>query len=277
MTATLDIRTHQVTGGGGVRLHVEETGDPAGRPVLFLHGLSQSRLAWNRQLHSDLRRDLRLVALDLRGHGLSERPVDAYGDPRLWADDVAAVIDSLGLDRPVLSGWSYGGVVIGDYLARHGSDAIGGVQLVCAVCRMGEPVHPFLGPDFVAVVPGLFSADAEESALALGAFGRLLTHEPLDAADAAMFFGAAASVPPRVRHGLLDRTVDHDAVYAALRAPLLVTHGLEDRVVLPVMADHVAALAPHARLSFYPGIGHAPFWEEPDRFNAELLDFVRSL
>ena len=76
------VRTHQVSGGGGVQLHVEETGNRSGQPVLFIHGLSQSGLAWHRQLHSELARDLRLVALDLRGHGESERPADAYGDSR---------------------------------------------------------------------------------------------------------------------------------------------------------------------------------------------------
>lgn len=60
------VRIHQVTGGGGVQLHVEETGNPSGQQVLFIHGLSQTRLAWNQQLHIELTRDLRLVALDLR-------------------------------------------------------------------------------------------------------------------------------------------------------------------------------------------------------------------
>lgn len=64
-------------------LFVEETGNPGGRPVLFLHGLSQCRLAWDRQLRSGLGRDLRLVAVDLRGHGLSEKPGDGYGDAAL--------------------------------------------------------------------------------------------------------------------------------------------------------------------------------------------------
>ena len=69
-------------------------------------------LAWSRQLDSELARDHRLVAMDLRGHGLSEKPRDAYGDSRLWADDVRAVIDALNLDRPVLCGWSHGPLVI---------------------------------------------------------------------------------------------------------------------------------------------------------------------
>ena len=270
-------RTHQVSGGGGVQLHVRETGNRSGRPVLFIHGLSVSGLAWHRQLHSELARDLRLVAVDLRGHGDSERPVDAYGDSDLWAQDIAAVIESLDLERPILTGWSYGGVVICDYLSRYGEDRIGGVQLVGAVCRLGEPAMPFLGPRFVAAIPGLFSTDAEESVAALRDFGRLLTREPLSAEDSYFVLGTAAAAPPRVRQGLLNRTLDYDTLLARLRKPVLITQGLEDEVVLPVMADHNASAIRHAQTSYYPGIGHAPFWEDPDRFNAELRSFASSL
>src|SRR5689334_440921 len=270
-------RTHQVRGGGGVQLHVEETGNPSGQPVLFIHGLSQSWLAWNRQLCSELARDLRLIAVDLRGHGDSERPAGAYGDSDLWAQDVAAVIRSLDLQRPILTGWSYGGVVICDYLSRYGEDLVGGVQLVGAVCGLGESVMPFLGPGFLGVIPGLFTTDAEESVTSLRTFGRLLTREPLEPQDSYLVLGTAAAAPPRVRQELLSRTVDHDGLLAGLRTPVLITHGLEDEVVLPAMADHHARTVPHARTSYYPGVGHAPFWEDPDRFNAELRAFAASV
>jgi non-heme chloroperoxidase len=271
------VRTHLVSGAGGVQLRVDETGNRSGRPVLFIHGLAQSRLAWNRQLQSDLARDHRLVALDLRGHGESERPADAYGDSDSWADDVAAVIRSLDLERPILSGWSYGGVVICDYLRRHGEDRIGGIHLVGAVCRLGEPVLPFLGPQFLAVIPGLFATDAEESVTALRVFGRLLTREPLTAEDSYVVLGTAAAAPPRVRQGLLNRTLDYDGLLAGLRTPALITHGLEDEVVLPAMGYHNASIIPRAQASYYPHIGHAPFWEDPDRFNAELRTFAAAL
>ena len=100
---------------------------PDGQPVLFLHGLSQCRLAWAKQFASDLANDLRLVAMDLRGHGLSDKPRDAYGDSRQWADDVHAVIDVLGLERPILVGWSYGPVIC-DYLRTYGDGRLGGVN-----------------------------------------------------------------------------------------------------------------------------------------------------
>ncbi len=102
------MKSHRVAGGGGTQLHLVETGNPRGRPIVFIHGFSQCRLAWSRQLSSDLADSYRLVAMDLRGHGLSEKPREGYTDSRLWADDVNAAIQALSLDHPILCGWSYG-------------------------------------------------------------------------------------------------------------------------------------------------------------------------
>jgi non-heme chloroperoxidase len=270
-------RIRRVTGAGGLQLRVDETGNPAGRPVLFLHGVSQNRLAWRKQLHSDLADDHRLLAMDLRGHGASDRPADAYKDSAAWANDVDAVIKSLNLERPILSGWSYGGVVICDYLRHCGQDEVGGIHLVSATSRLGEPALRFLGPQFVSLVPGLCSLDVDESTATLEAFMMTLTSEKMSPEDFYFFLGHNAVVPPRVRRGLLSRTVDNDDLLARLDVPVLVTQGLEDAVVLPSMAEHHARVIPHARASYYAGVGHATFWEDPDRFNAELRGFAASL
>src|SRR4051812_43165429 len=101
------VATREVRGGGGLRLHVREWGDAQGPAIVFVHGWSQSQLCWSRQVAGELTRDFRLVTFDLRGHGMSEKPPEAehYVVSRLWAEDVAAVIGELGLDRPVLVAW----------------------------------------------------------------------------------------------------------------------------------------------------------------------------
>ena len=271
------MKTYTVTGGGGAQLFVEETGNPNGRPVLFIHGYSQCRLAWNKQLHSDLEKDLRLVAMDLRGHGLSDKPRDAYIDSQLWADDIQAVITTLDLKQPILSGWSYGGVVICDYLATYGEAQIGGIQLVGAVTRLGEPVMPFLGSEFVNCIPGFFSTSTEESATALQTFMRICAFGGPSVEDFYFFLGYNTIVPPYVRQGLFSRTLNYDNLLAQIRKPVQIVHGKEDEIVLHTMSDHIASLIPHAVRSSFSGIGHATFWEAPDRFNQELREFVESL
>ena len=68
------MNVHTIAGGGGLNLHVREWGNPAGLTILLVHGWSQSHLCWQRQLESTLAEDFRLVALDNRGHGMSDSP-----------------------------------------------------------------------------------------------------------------------------------------------------------------------------------------------------------
>src|SRR5678815_1855306 len=158
------MKNYYVTGGGDVQIHVAEAGNPEGQPLLFIHGVSQCRLAWKRQFESDLTGDYRLVAMDLRGHGLSEKPIEGYGDSKLWADDVNAVIEGLGLTRPVIAGWSYGPLVIFDYIRHYGEENIGGINIVGGITKLGtEEAASVLTPEFLALVPGFFSTDVDEA------------------------------------------------------------------------------------------------------------------
>src|SRR3954453_20239544 len=191
------MRTYSVMGGGGCRLHVEEAGKREGRPILFIHAFSQSRLSWGRQVDSALAGDFRLVTFDLRGHGASDKPRDAYGDSRLWADDVQGIITSLDLDRPILVGWSYGGLVICDYLRGYGEQRVGGIALVGAISKVGtERALAVLTPEFLALVPGLFSDDATESVGALEAMVRMVCHAGLAPAELYGMLGFNVVVPP---------------------------------------------------------------------------------
>ncbi len=270
------MQADKVEGGGGLLIHVEDHGNPYGPPILFIHGFSQCRLCWNKQINSPLADSHRLVTMDLRGHGRSEKPRDVYGDSALWADDVAAVIKALDLDRPVLCGWSYGGTVICDYLRHHGEDAIGGINLVGAVSKLGDPVIPYLGEPFTSIIPGFFSDDVEESSATLQRFMRICVAAEPTPEDFYFFLGYNMIVPPYVRYGLFARSLDNDDLLPGLKAPVLITHGEDDAVVLLSMGEHNKTLISQASMSVYPGIGHAPFWENPARFNAELNDFVRT-
>jgi pimeloyl-ACP methyl ester carboxylesterase len=273
------IQAHTVTGGGGLALHVVETGNPVGRPILFIHGLSFCGLVWSRQLDSELARDFRLVAMDLRGHGRSEKPRDVYGDSKLWADDVHAVIESLHLDRPVLCGWSYGGAVIADYVRRHGEDAIAGTNWTCAISGLGDAFRTsgFIGAEFLTLAPGFFTENVDESVATLDRFVSLCVHRELDPRELYLFLGFTAMVPPHVRRSLFSRQLDNEDVIKSLRKPVLLTYGERDAIVLPSLGRHLAQIAPEARLSLYADTGHSPFWEAPDRFNRELHHFVESI
>lgn len=270
------VHLHTVKGAGGVELCVAEAGNPQGPAVLFVHGFCQSHQAWQRQLQSALGLDFRLVALDLRGHGRSGKPEDGYVDGRVWADDLHAVITALRLERPVLVGWSYGGVVVIDYLRHYGQENVAGVHFVGALSRVGKPeffVADF-APDFLQIIPGLLSPEVAESHSAIAAFTSMLFHTAQAPAVQDEVRGYNQQVPHPARLGVGQRVEDGGDVLSALKLPVLVTHGLEDRVVLPESSRHIASLVKHAQLSRYPDVGHSPFWEDTARFNQELARFV---
>jgi non-heme chloroperoxidase len=81
-------------------------------------------------------------------------------------------------------------------------------------------------------------------------------------------------VPPEVRGALISRSIESDDVLAILSVPVLVAHGRTDTIVLPSMAEHVLAVCATAEASWNDGIGHMTFWEDAQRFNRELGDFV---
>lgn len=267
---------HTIRGGGDVDLRVEVTG--TGRPVLLVHGYSQSRMAWRKQFKSDLTDDLQLVAMDNRGHGDSDKPHNAYSNPQLWADDVRSVIESLGLEDIILVGWSYGGLVVLDYIDAFGTDRVAGLNLIGGVSSIGtDAATDLLGSAYLELIPGFVSTDVEESVETMREFVKLCIHDTLPPEELYYMIGYNMVVPPHVRDSLRDRTVVHDTTLSELDVPVLLTHGTDDAVVLPEASQKYASLIDDAELSVYPETGHSPFWERPERFNRELHTFAFSL
>ena len=270
-------QVHSVTGGGGLMLSVREWGKADGPPILLIHGFSQRHLCWGAQVGSTLADDFRLVALDLRGHGMSEKPLEigAYTDGKLWADDIAAVIDQLEIDGPVLVGWSYGGFIMADYVTHYGQEKIGGLNFVGAAVKMGtDEAVAMMGPGFLENIEDVRQPDLPTQITALRRFIRACTAEPLgdDAFETVLCYNMA--VPWQVRLGLTSRELDYDEVLKTLSVPALVTHGTADQLVLPSMAEHIVKTVPGAKPSFYDGVGHVPFVEDIDRFNDELRNLT---
>jgi pimeloyl-ACP methyl ester carboxylesterase len=81
------MKSHGITGGGSVPLHVLETGNPLARPILSSMAFRNVRCPGTASLSRILRSISDLFAIDLRGHGRSDKPRALYSDSKLWADD----------------------------------------------------------------------------------------------------------------------------------------------------------------------------------------------
>jgi pimeloyl-ACP methyl ester carboxylesterase len=229
-------------------------------------------------MESPLRDEFRFVACDLRGHGMSEAPLQSqhYTHAGLWADDLAAVIDRLELERPVLVGWSYGAFVICDYIRAHGQKRIAAIDFVGGAVKLGEAAFgTLIGPGFLEHFADATADDLPTNIRGMRGLVAAFSATPLPAADLETLLAASMTVPARIRASLAAREIDCDDVLAALTVPLLVTQGRADTIVLPTMAEHVLAVCPTAEAAWYDGAAHVPHLEAPERFNRELGQLAR--
>lgn len=271
-------RQHRIRAPDGVEVAAYEYGNPQGPAILFVHGYMQAALSWDRQTRDpDLAREFRMVAYDIRGHGMSAKPEgDTFYKPgKAWADEVKAVMDALRLRRPVLVGWSYGGRIMGDYIAEHGADAVSAMNWVGATSSAADPSRfgrggRHNGPN------GSGSADPATAIRSTVAFLRECFEVQPSASDFETMLAFNMMAPRHVRLALMGRPMDIEAKLRALSLPVLVTHGDQDKLVLASMGRYTAETVPGARLSLYQNIGHAPFWEDAPRFNRELAELGRS-
>lgn len=292
------LRFHTVTSADGVPLNVVETGPADGTPVLFVHGIGQSWLSWRRQLEGPLAGRLRLVALDLRGHGDSGKPWDpaAYREACRWAEDLRAVQTALGLRKPVVVAWSFGGLVAMHYLRCTGAPQLGGLVLVAtAAGRLVTPVAA--GPGAGAPSPGaqqaaaaardMMAPDLRRNVAGARSFAALMTASAPDAAWQDETVAALLRMPAYVRRAMGTEIVgprgeaitgNADLAPALQGLPLQVVTGARD-----ALSDGAALAAayreafPHSRVAVFAESGHSPFAEEPARFDAALEAFVSGI
>lgn len=220
-----------------------------------------------------------MVAFDLRGHGDSGKPDDpaAYQDTALWGDDVKAVINALGLQKPVLVGWSYGARIIASYVATHGDGDISGIVVTGGILALGKHREDWMvGKGSPGRNPDLYSDDDEIRAAATRDFVIACTEEPLDEATTEAFVAFNNKCPAHVRRALFQADFDIQPIWKSLNVPLLVIHGVEDAVVAPICGIEASEIAPNGDLLLYENCGHNAFIEAPERFNADLSLFTQS-
>jgi non-heme chloroperoxidase len=275
---TEPMTVHTVQGGGGLRLHVREWGRPDGPPILLIHGISASHLCWARQYQSKLAKEFRLVAYDLRGHGMSQAPLEPehYTNAKLWADDVAAIIQQLGLERPVLVGWSYGGYIICDYLRAHGQDRIGAIDFAGGATKLGPAAFgTLIGPGFLDHFADFTADDLPTNIRGMRGLVAAFAATPLPADDVETLLCSAMTVPARIRANLGAREIDGDDVLRSCgcrcwSARAGRTRSCSRRWPSTSWPPARPPRPPSTRASATP-----PFLEDPERFNRELAALAR--
>lgn len=264
-----------VHSGDGCALYAIAAGNTSAPAILFIHGVGVASNWWVRQFEP-LSRDYFCVAFDLRGHGLSEKPHEmaAYQESKRWADDIAAVMSAFQLDKPALVCWSYGGLVLGDYLRVYGQEKLSRLILIDTVVQSHlDEALPLVDPRAFAVLHTFFSPNAITYRHGLFENVASLTEKKIYAHDLLSFHGAALQVAPETWHAMFDRQIDNSDVFAQVTLPTLIVYGTRDRIYTPLSTQQLMDVLPHARSVLFD-CGHAPFYEDAVHFNRELIQFL---
>lgn len=270
-------RSFYVTTKDGYKLFFKESGNPDGQPILFVHGYSQSHLAWKKQFEAYDLRKFRLIAIDLLGHGCSDKPNDQerYINSKALADDIHNVIFQLNLDHPLICCWSYAGLIICDYIRHYGDSEISGINFICAAINSSPDIKIVNRTiDYEPILGGLVSNDVNLVLQSLKQFLQLLTFKELSPSDFLYFYGFNAIVPSYVREALVKRVVTNNDVLPKLEKPVLISLGRHDPYITLAAAEEFASLFKNQKLDIYDNAGHMPFWECENSFNEVLKNFA---
>ncbi len=258
----------------GTTLEVIDRGE--GPPVVFVHGVMCSGRFFAPQVEA-LADRFRVIVPDLRGHGESEKPSLGHTVAG-YADDLRALLDALGVQRPTLVGWSMGSMVGYEYLKRHGADSLAALVIV------DQPPSDFVWPDyeFGFFTPELLDGTLEQlqndPAGLIGMLVGLMLHEPGDD-DVAWMSQEMRKVPAAIAASILvSQTLkDYRSFLPEIDVPTLVAFGVDDKLTSPDAATYLADRIPGAKLELFHRSSHAPFWEEPEAFNGALIQFVTEI
>lgn len=283
--ATEDTQFQMIEGYGGVPLNVMTKGDPSKPGILFIHGMSQAAQAFRPQFDSALADEFYLVAFDMRGHGLSGKPwqPEQLVPSQAWAGDVAAVMAVTGLEKPVVVAWSYGGFVASDYLRHYGTDNIAGINLVGSLGGLvpnsvfgnsGGEVSPEMAEVFKNSARTR-SMDLYENVTGSQGVAASFYTDSMTQADKDAQVAMGLMMPSYVRRNMAGRQLNNMDIADQVTMPVLLSRGSEDLMMPESDTQATLDTLPEVTLSFYEDTGHLPFFQHPERYNAELMDFAK--
>ncbi|WP_307603107.1 alpha/beta fold hydrolase [Paenibacillus sp. V4I9] len=250
----------------GVKIFIEDVNPEGNKTILFIHGWPLSHKQFEYQFNVLPAMGYRCIGIDWRGFGNSDKPFSGYHYDRL-ADDIRAVVGALRLENCTLAGHSTGGAIAIRYMARYNGYGVSKLVLIDAAAPTGftpETANKFLienANDRPKMLQGI--TDTFFFQYITGPFSDWFFQMGLEAAG-----WSTAAVIKLLR----DENVSQDL--HQIFVPTLIIHGIHDKVIPFAQALEVNKVIRNSQLVPFQYSGHGPFWEERDRFNQVLTQFI---
>lgn len=255
----------------GLELPYIEQGDPNASPVIFLHGITDTHRSWE-PVFSKLDPRVRAIAITQRGHGDASKPVGGYASGDL-ASDLAEAMDALDIGSAVVVGHSMGSFAAQRF-ANEYPERTEGLVLIgsFATCADNEGVKQFVEDAIAGLtdpIPKEFAIEFQQSTI----------HKPVDKDFFDQAVAESLKAPAHVWKSAARSMIetDHRPLLGAIAARTLLVWGDQDGYFSIDEQKRLLAGIRRSKLNVYPGVGHAPNWEAPERLARDIEDFVRSL
>lgn len=255
----------------GLLLPYAEHGEPAGLPVVLVHGYSDSWRSFEPVL-PHFPAAIRAIAPTQRGHGDAGRPESGYR-PQDFADDLARFLDARGIGQAVIVGHSMGSAVAQRF-ALDRPDRVAGLVLAGAfTTARGNPSLEEFWTDVVSRLEDPMDPEF------VRAFQQATLARPVPPALLDTVVSESLKMPARVWRAALQGLIeaDHASALRQIQRPTLVIWGDRDEFFPRPDQDALLSAIPHAQLLVYEGAGHGLHWEQPERFAHNVAAFVETV
>jgi non-heme chloroperoxidase len=250
----------------GVNLFVEDINQEGSQTIVFIHGWPLSHKQFEYQFDILPAMGYRCIGIDWRGFGKSDKPISGYTYNRL-ADDIRMIVSTLQLDNFALVGHSTGGAIAIRYMSRHSGYGVSKLVLIDAAAPTGftkETAKDLLKEtlnDRPKMMQGI--TDTFFFQYITSSFSDWFVQMGLEASG----WSTAAIIK-------LLRDEKLDADLPKIDKPTLIIHGIHDKVIPFAQTQELNQKIRNSQLVPFQYSGHGPFWEERDKVNQLLTQFI---
>jgi len=259
-----------------VRLHITDYGE--GRPVVLIHGWPLSDAMYEYQYEALIKNGFRAIGITLRGFGLSDKPYGSYNYD-IFAEDIKIVLEQLQIENAVLGGFSFGGATIIRFASKYNHEHISKLALfgAAAPCEVRRDDFPHGLP--LEVLNSWIELNAVNRPQLIEEFTKLFaateTALPKGIADWLALIQFQSTQYTMEQGLLMIRDTDVRTDLEKITIPTAIFHGKLDKLCPFELAEQLHDRIAHSKLIAFETSGHALFLEERQKFNDELIKFIR--
>ncbi|NLI92355.1 MAG: alpha/beta hydrolase [Peptococcaceae bacterium] len=261
-----------------VKIYVEDINPAGNKTILFIHGWPGNHNLFEYQFNQLPKMGYRCIGIDCRGFGLSDKPWTGYDYNRL-SDDIRCVVETLNLHNFVLGGHSTGGAICVRYMARHNGYGVAKLALFAAAAPslVQRPYFPY-GLDKKVVI-NIIKGTYKDRPKMLREFGNTIFYNPVTGAFADWIFQLGLQAASWSTAAIANTWLGEEGLFQDLKTinvPTLILHGINDKVCLYPLAVAQKNSIRNSRLVPFKECGHFLFYDQRDKFNKELVQFMEA-